>query len=87
MQKNNVSRIVITLVALAAFWAADKASWQVRTLHESGMDWMGAASHFLDDITNNPIHFSFHKKDLLTALIALGLLALALFYSHTQFIS
>ncbi|MBR6459388.1 MAG: type IV secretory system conjugative DNA transfer family protein [Actinomycetaceae bacterium] len=84
MRKINPSYVIIAIAALFAFWGGDKASWQVRTLHEGGMEWMEAFTHLLDDITNNPMHFSFHQTDLLVGLGTIAVLALIILYSQSQ---
>mgnify|MGYP001008195632 FL=1 len=71
-----------SILAVLAWWCADKVTWQVRTDQEAGRDFSQIIDRFTLDLTAHPLHVSFAGADVLGGFGAIALVLLIALYMY-----
>lgn len=71
-----------SILAVLAWWCANKVTWQVRTDQEAGRDFSQIIDRFTLDLTAHPLHISFTGADVLGGLGGIALVLLIALYMY-----
>ena len=71
-----------SILAVLAWWCADKVTWQVRTDQEAGRDFSQIINRFTLDLTAHPLHISFAGADVLGGFGGIALVLLIALYMY-----
>lgn len=71
-----------SILAVLAWWCANKVTWQVRTDQEAGRDFSQIIDRFTLDLTAHPLHVSFAGADVLGGFGAIALVLLIVLYMY-----
>lgn len=71
-----------SILAVLAWWCANKVTWQVRTDQEAGRDFSQIIDRFTLDLTAHPLHVSFTGADVLGGLGGIALVLLIALYMY-----
>lgn len=71
-----------SILAVLAWWCANKVTWQVRTDQEAGRDFSQIIDRFTLDLTAHPLHVSFAGADVLGGFGAIALVLLIALYMY-----
>ena len=71
-----------SILAVLAWWCADKVTWQVRTDQEAGRDFSQIIDRFTLDLTAHPLHVSFAGADVLGGFGGIALVLLIALYMY-----
>ena len=71
-----------SILAVLAWWCANKVTWQVRTDQEAGRDFSQIIDRFTLDLTAHPLHVSFAGADVLGGLGGIALVLLIALYMY-----
>lgn len=71
-----------SILAVLAWWCANKVTWQVRTDQEAGRDFSQIIDRFTLDLTAHPLHISFAGADVLGGLGGIALVLLIALYMY-----
>lgn len=71
-----------SILAVLAWWCADKVTWQVRTDQEAGRDFSQIIDRFTLDLTAHPLHISFTGADVLGGFGGIALVLLIALYMY-----
>ena len=71
-----------SILAVLAWWCANKVTWQVRTDQEAGRDFSQIIDRFTLDLTAHPLHVSFAGADVLGGFGGIALVLLIALYMY-----
>ena len=71
-----------SILAVLAWWCANKVTWQVRTDQEAGRDFSQIIDRFTLDLTAHPLHISFTGADVLGGFGGIALVLLIALYMY-----
>ena len=71
-----------SILAVLAWWCANKVTWQVRTDQEAGRDFSQIINRFTLDLTAHPLHISFAGADVLGGFGGIALVLLIALYMY-----
>ena len=71
-----------SILAVLAWWCANKVTWQVRTDQEAGRDFSQVIDRFTLDLTAHPLHISFAGADVLAGFGGIALVLLIALYMY-----
>jgi len=71
-----------SILAVLAWWCANKVTWQVRTDQEAGRDFSQIIDRFTLDLTVHPLHVSFAGADVLGGFGGIALVLLIALYMY-----
>lgn len=71
-----------SILAVLAWWCANKVTWQVRTDQEAGRDFSQIINRFTLDLTAHPLHISFAGADVLAGFGGIALVLLIALYMY-----
>lgn len=71
-----------SILAVLAWWCANKVTWQVRTDQEEGRDFSQIIDRFTLDLTAHPLHVSFAGADVLGGFGGIALVLLIALYMY-----
>lgn len=71
-----------SILAVLAWWCANKVTWQVRTDQEAGRDFSQVIDRFTLDLTAHPLHISFTGADVLGGFGGIALVLLIALYMY-----
>lgn len=71
-----------SILAVLAWWCANKVTWQVRTDQEAGRDFSQIIDRFTLDLTAHPLHISFAGADVLGGFGGIALVLLIALYMY-----
>lgn len=71
-----------SILAVLAWWCANKLTWQVRTDQEAGRDFSQIIDRFTLDLTAHPLHVSFAGADVLGGFGGIALVLLIALYMY-----
>jgi traG/traD family protein len=71
-----------SILAVLAWWCANKITWQVRTDQEAGRDFSQIIDRFTLDLTAHPLHVSFTGADVLGGFGGIALVLLIALYMY-----
>lgn len=71
-----------SILAVLAWWCANKVTWQVRTDQEAGRDFSQVIDRFTLDLTAHPLHISFAGADVLGGFGGIALVLLIALYMY-----
>lgn len=71
-----------SILAVLAWWCANKVTWQVRTDQEAGRDFSQIIDRFTLDLTAHPLHISFAGADVLGGLGGIAVVLLIALYMY-----
>ena len=71
-----------SILAVLAWWCANKVTWQVRTDQEAGRDFSQIIDRFTLDLTAHPLHVSFAGSDVLGGFGGIALVLLIALYMY-----
>lgn len=71
-----------SILAVLAWWCANKVTWQVRTDQEAGRDFSQIIDRFTLDLTAHPLHVSFAGADVLGGFGGIALVLMIALYMY-----
>lgn len=71
-----------SILAVLAWWCANKVTWQVRTDQEAGRDFSQIIDRFTLDLTAHPLHVSFTGADVLGGFGGIAVVLLIALYMY-----
>lgn len=71
-----------SILAVLAWWCANKVTWQVRTDQEAGRDFSQIINRFTLDLTAHPLHISFAGADVLGGFGGIAVVLLIALYMY-----
>ena len=71
-----------SILAVLAWWCANKVTWQVRTDQEAGRDFSQIINRVTLDLTAHPLHISFAGADVLAGFGGIALVLLIALYMY-----
>lgn len=71
-----------SILAVLAWWCANKVTWQVRTDQEAGRNFSQIIDRFTLDLTAHPLHISFAGADVLGGFGGIALVLLIALYMY-----